>query len=198
MGTTDPRIDAYIRKAAEFARPVLSHFRALVHEADPEVTETLKWGHPAFMHDGILCGMAAFKEHCAVSFWKGSLIVDRKGRSADEAMGQFGRITRIADLPSRAVLKGYVKEAVRLNVEGVRPVRKPRPAKPPVVVPEDLTAALRRNRTARLTFERFSPSHQRDYVEWITEAKREETRATRIRTSVEWLAEGKSRNWKYE
>jgi uncharacterized protein YdeI (YjbR/CyaY-like superfamily) len=198
MGTRDPRVDAYIAGKAEFARPVMTHFRKLVHEADPAVTETLKWGHPAFMHDGIVCGMAAFKEHCAFHFWKGSMIVDRTGTTAEKAMGQFGRVTRIADLPAKSVLKRYVREAVRLNEEGIKPERSRRPARKPLPVPDDLAGALRRHRAARETFERLSPSQKRDYIEWITEAKREATRATRLATTLEWLAQGKHRNWKYE
>lgn len=198
MGAGDPRVDAYIAKKAEFARPILTHFRSLVHEADPDVTETLKWGHPAFMHDGIVCGMAAFKEHCAFNFWKGSMIVDLKGATAGKAMGQLGRITRIADLPSRTVLKRYVREAVRLNVEGVKPDRSRRPARKPLPVPDDLARGLRGNRAARETFTRLPPSQQRDYIEWITEARREATRAARLATTLEWLVEGKHRNWKYE
>ena len=126
------------------------------------------------------------------------MIIDPSGRSANEAMGQFGRVTKIGDLPSKSVLKRYVKEAVRLNVEGVKPTRQPRKPKPPPAVPDDLAAGLRRNRAARQTFERFSPSQQREYIEWITEAKRGETRAVRLRTTLEWLAEGKQRNWKYQ
>jgi uncharacterized protein YdeI (YjbR/CyaY-like superfamily) len=198
MGTRDPRVDAYIARQAEFARPVLTHFRTLVHEADPEVTETLKWGHPTFMHDGIVCGMAAFKEHCAFHFWKGSMIVDQAGVTAGKAMGQFGRVTRIADLPSKTVLKRYVREAVRLNADGVKPDRARRPARKPLPVPGDLAGALRKNRAARETFDRLPPSQQRDYIEWITEAKRDATRATRLATTLEWLAQGKHRNWKYE
>ena len=194
----DPRVDAYIARAAEFARPILTHVRAVMHEADPDATETLKWGHPTFMHDGILCGMAAFKAHCAIFFWRGSLIVNPDGRTANDAMGQFGRITRLADLPSKTVLKRYVKEAVRLNVEGVKPARAARKAKPPAPVPDDLAVALRRNKAARETFERFPPSQRREYIEWITEAKRAETRAGRVRTTLEWLAEGKRRNWKHQ
>ena len=194
----DPRVDAYIARAAEFARPILTHFRRVIHEADPDATETLKWGHPSFVHDGIVCGMAAFKAHCAIFFWRGAMIIDSSGRSANEAMGQFGRVTKIGDLPSKSVLKRYVKEAVRLNVEGVKPARQPRKPKPPAAVPDDLAAALRRNRAARQTFDRLSPSQQREYIEWLTEAKRDETRAGRLRTTLEWLAEGKQRNWKYQ
>lgn len=197
--TRDPRIDAYIEHAAPFARPILAHVRALVHKACPQVEETIKWGMPTFVHaGGILCGMAAFKAHCAFHFWKGSLIVDLKHGTADEAMGQFGRVTRIADLPSKSVLKGYVKKAVQLNEAGVKPARPKRAPRPPAAVPDDLAAALRRNQAARKTFEGFSPSQQREYVEWITEARREETRKSRLATTLEWLAEGKQRNWKYQ
>jgi uncharacterized protein YdeI (YjbR/CyaY-like superfamily) len=198
MGTRDPRVDAYIAKQAEFARPILTHFRTLVHEADPDVTETLKWSHPAFMHGGIVCGMAAFRQHCAFTFWKGSMIVDRTGTRAEQAMGQFGRVTRIADLPAKRVLKRYVREAVRLNEEGIKPDRSRRPARKPLPVPADLAGALRRHRAARDAFEHLSPSQRRDYIEWISEAKRDATRATRLATTLEWLAEGKHRNWKYE
>lgn len=198
MGTRDPRVDAYIAKQAEFARPILTHLRTLVHEADPGVSETLKWGHPTFMHDGIVCGMAAFKEHCAFHFWKGSMIVDWSGTPAEKAMGQFGRITRIADLPAKSVLKRYVREAVRLNEQGVKPDRSRRGARKPLPVPDDLARALRRHRAARETFGRLPPGRQRDYIEWITEARRETTRATRLATTLEWLAQGKHRNWKYE
>jgi uncharacterized protein YdeI (YjbR/CyaY-like superfamily) len=191
----DPRVDAYIARAAEFARPILAHFRSLVHEADPEATETLKWGHPAFMHDGIVCGMAAFKGHCAFHFWKGSLVVDPAVRSGG-AMGQFGRVRTIADLPPKSVLRRYVKEAARLNAEGVKPARSRRP-KPALPIPADLAGALRRNRTARSGFERLTPAQRREYIEWIGEAKRETTRASRVRTTVEWVAEGKRLNWKY-
>jgi uncharacterized protein YdeI (YjbR/CyaY-like superfamily) len=159
----------------------------------------MKWSFPHFLYEGMLCSMASFKQHCAFGFWKGSLIVDRDGRRAEEAMGQFGRITALSDLPSKKVLTGYVREAMRLNDEGVKsPTRSaPRAKKGEVVVPDDLASALKRNKKAQATFEGFSPSHRREYVEWIAEAKSEETRKRRLETAVEWMAEGKSRNWKY-
>jgi uncharacterized protein YdeI (YjbR/CyaY-like superfamily) len=199
MGTRDPRIDAYIANSADFARPILTHLREVVHAACPPVEETMKWAFPHFMYEGILCSMASFKQHCAFGFWKGSLIVDGNGRSAEEAMGQFGRITKLSDLPPKKVLAGYVKEAMRLNDEGVKsPTRSaPKARKGEVAVPDDLASALKRNRKARATFEGFSPSHRREYVEWITEAKGEETRKRRLETAVEWMAEGKARHWKY-
>lgn len=197
MGSRDPRIDAYIARSAEFARPILTHIRSVVHGACPEVEETLKWSMPAFMYHGILCGMAAFKHHCTLGFWKGSLILDAKGQRADEAMGQFGRITMLSDLPSKRVLAGYVKQAMRLNEEGTAVKRAPRRPKPPPRVPVVLKRALDKNRKARETFEEFSPSHKRDYVEWITEARTEETRQRRLAQAITWMAQGKPRNWKY-
>jgi uncharacterized protein YdeI (YjbR/CyaY-like superfamily) len=200
MGTRDQRIDSYIEKSADFARPILTHLREVVHGACPEVEETVKWGMPHFQYKGMLCAMASFKAHCTFGFWKGRLIVDRGGENAEAAMGQFGRITSVAELPPKRVLAGFVKEAMRLNDERVSaPRRAPSKTKrPAAAVPDDLAAALRRNRKAAATFDAFSASHRREYIEWITEAKREETRERRVATAVEWLAEGKARNWKYE
>ncbi|NUO64422.1 MAG: hypothetical protein HOQ11_14090 [Gemmatimonadaceae bacterium] len=200
MGTKDARVDAYIARSAEFARPILEHLRALVHEACPEVQETMKWSFPHFMYDGMLCSMAAFKQHCAFNFWKGALIFD--GERDREAMGQFGRISKLADLPPKKVLAGYVKKAMALNDEGatVPKVRKPglERSTVPDAPPADLAALLKKHAKARATFDRFPPSHRREYIQWITEAKRPETREKRLAQTIEWLAEGKSRNWKYE
>lgn len=196
MATKDKRIDAYIAKAAPFAQPILKHLRAVVHEGCPHVEETIKWGFPHFMHNGILCSMAAFKQHCALHFWKGSQVVDD---ASDEAMGQFGRITSIDDLPGKKVLLGYVAKASALRDA---PAKKPATPRKKVVkkliVPDYFIAALKTNRKASATFEAFPYSKRKDYVEWVTDAKTEETRSKRLQTSVEWLAQGKSRNWKYE
>jgi uncharacterized protein YdeI (YjbR/CyaY-like superfamily) len=199
MGTKDPRIDAYILKSADFAKPILVHIREVVHAACPDVEETLKWRMPTFMHHGIMCGMAAFKEHAAFNLWKGSLIVGSDGDRV--AMGQFGRITKISDLPAKKVLTGYIRQAMALNEQGVKTpkIRKPGlertpiPAKPPA----ELAAAIARNAKARATFESFSPSHRKEYIEWIVGAKRPETRERRVREAIAMLAEGKTRNWKY-
>jgi uncharacterized protein YdeI (YjbR/CyaY-like superfamily) len=196
MGTRDKRVDAYIAKSAAFARPILEHLRGVVHEGCPEVEETIKWGHVSFGYKGILCGMAAFKEHCTFGFWKGSLIVDAADRQSDEAMGQLGRITTLGDLPSRKKLVAYVKKAKELNDAGVKVVRKTKP-KPALETPADLLAALKKNKKANATFENFPPSHRREYVEWIVDAKTDETRQRRLAQAVEWMAEGKPRNWKY-
>jgi uncharacterized protein YdeI (YjbR/CyaY-like superfamily) len=195
---TDPRVDAYIKKSADFAQPILKHLRATVHAASAEIEETMKWSFPHFMYKGMLCGMAAFKEHATFGFWKGSLIVDRKGRPVEEAMGQFGRITKIAELPAKKLLIGYIKEAMRLNDEGVpSPARLKKKQPRPLIVPPELTAALKKNAKARATFESFSVSNRREYAEWIAEAKRAETRTRRLATAIDWLARGRTRNWKY-
>ena len=197
MGKRDPRVDAYIREAAPFARPILTDIRDTVHEACPDVAEAMKWSFPHFMYRGMLCSMASFKEHAAFGFWKGSLIVP-PGKGVD-AMGQFGRIAKRSDLPSKRVLGGYVKRAVELNEKGIKvPRMAKRTAPKPIAMPPDLSASFKKNRKALLGFEALSPSHRREYLEWITEAKAEATRARRLAQAIEWMAEGKSRNWKYE
>jgi uncharacterized protein YdeI (YjbR/CyaY-like superfamily) len=199
MPTTDKRIDAYIANSAEFAKPILRSIRETVHEACPEVEETIKWSMPFFMYKGILCSMASFKQHCALHFWKGDAVVEDKSKS-DEAMGQFGRITSVKDLPPKRTLIHYIKKAKQLHDDGVKPARpaKPRDAKEELVIPTYFTAALKKNKRAHTVFEAFPYSKRKDYVQWVAEAKTDETRDRRLQTSVEWLAEGKSRNWKYE
>jgi len=196
---TDPRVDAYIAARPDFARPILEHLRAAVHGAGVEVGETIKWGMPFFTHAGQpLANMAAFKAHCAFGFWQGAQVADR-GRDG-EAMGQFGRITTKADLPGVRELRALVKKAAALIDAGVKPPRAPkrRERKAPPDVPDDLAAAWRRNAAARRGYEALAPGQQREYVEWITEAKRAETRARRVAQAIDWLTEGKSKNWKYE
>jgi uncharacterized protein YdeI (YjbR/CyaY-like superfamily) len=199
MSQNDRRVDAYITKSADFAKPILKHLRRIVHAAAPDVQETMKWGFPHFMHKGILCGMGAFKEHCTFGFWKSALVFDGKHKSnPGEGMGQFGRITAVSDLPKESVLAGYVRNAVRLNDDGIKTPARPKPrVKKELVVPDYLTAVLKKNQKALKTFENFSYSHKKEYVEWITEAKREETRQQRLETMMKWLSEGKSRHWKY-
>jgi uncharacterized protein YdeI (YjbR/CyaY-like superfamily) len=197
MGKKDKRIDAYIARAPEFARPILEHLRATVHAACPDVQENLKWGMPAFEYHGLLCSMAAFKQHTTFGFWKGKLIVDSNGQDLESAMGQFGRIASVKDLPAKRVLAGYVKKAMALNEAGTTVKRTIKP-KPALRMPADFKAALAKSRAAHAAFQGFSPSAQRDYLEWVLEAKQAATRAKRIATAVGWIAEGKRRNWKYE
>lgn len=198
MGTRDPRVDAYIAKSADFARPILTTIRDTVHRACPDVVEDMKWAFPHFTYKGMLCSMASFKQHCAFGFWKGALVLGESAKDAD-AMGQFGRLTRVSDLPPKKTLSGYVKRAMELNDLGVKVEKKaPRRATVDTTPPADLAAALKHNKKANAAFTTFPPSHKREYIEWITEAKGAETRARRLAQSVEWMAEGKSRNWKYE
>jgi uncharacterized protein YdeI (YjbR/CyaY-like superfamily) len=201
MPKTDPRVDAYIAKSADFAKPILNHLRRLVHLGCPEVEETWKWSFPHFMYKGILCSMAAFKNHCSFGFWKGRLILGKSVGDGDgerDGMGQFGRLTSLADLPPEKVLLGYIIEAVRLNDAGVKvPTRSAPRVKKDLVVPDYFLAALNKQKKALRTFEDFSYSHKKEYVEWITEAKTEPTREKRIITALAWLAGGKPRYWKY-
>ena len=196
MGKKDPRVDAYIAKANPFARPILDRLRQWTHRHCPECEETLKWSAPHFDYQGkIYCGMSAFKEHCAFGFWHPLM---RKDGPSVEGMGSFGKIRTLADLPSEAAFAKMARKAKRLTDEGVKAPPKPRKERAPLRVPADLKAALAKNRRAQETFDAFPYSCRKEYVEWITEAKREETRTARVAQSVEWMAQGKRHNWKYE
>ena len=192
-------VDAYIARSAEFARPILKRLRAVMHKACPQIEESIKWGSPFFEHKGVVAYMAAFKSHVRFGFWKRRLMSDPDGLF--KATGNTGmggsRIRSTADLPRDAVLIRYVKMAVALNEQGAKAPRSPRRRRPPPKAPADLVAAFRKVPKAKATYESFSPSQQRDYVDWITEAKQEATRQKRLATAVEWMAAGKPRNWKY-
>jgi uncharacterized protein YdeI (YjbR/CyaY-like superfamily) len=192
MRNRDPRVDAYIAKSPAFAKPILATVREAVHAALPEVEETMKWSTPFFDYKGPICMVAAFKEHCRFGFWKGSLVT---GRTSGEKME---RITSVTELPSKKTLVALVKKAARLNEEGVKLPRAKRSlAKKPAVVPGDLAAALKKNKKANAAFAKFSPSQRLEYIDWITGAKAAETRERRLLQGIEWIAEGKPRNWKY-
>ncbi len=200
MGSQDKRIDVYISKSADFAKPILTHLRKLVHVACPQIEETTKWGMPFFDYKGMLCNMASFKSHCAFGFWKAALMRDFiEMKSNNEiAMGHLGKITSIKKLPPDKQIIEWVKEAAKLNDDNVKlPERKKAVVKKEIEIPDALQKALIKNRAAATTFRNFSPSHKHEYLEWITEAKTEETRNKRIGTAIGWLMEGKSRNWKY-
>lgn len=202
MTKKDKRIDAYISAAAPFAKPILKHLRKLIHQGCPEVQETIKWGMPSFDYKGPFFSFASFKEHCGLGFWKAGLIEDKHGylqpiaNQGGEAMGNFGRVTSLDDLPSDKIILDYIRQAKRLNDEGIKTVRKTVKRKP-LEAPDYMLTALRKNKKAWVSFENFSPSNKRDYVEWITEAKTEATRDKRLTQAIEWIAEGKPRNWKY-
>ena len=197
MGKKDPRVDAYISKAAPFAQPILKRIRTLAHQADPQIEETLKWGMPTFTHEGIVVGMASFKAHCAIWFWKSKLVHGRSNSQDNDAMGTFGRITSLKDLPADRTLTGYIKKAVALNVKGIKKRSGPRKPAKPRAVPAYLSTALKKHKKAQATFKALSTSHRNEYIEWITDAKRAETRAKRLANTLVLLARGKSLNWKY-
>ncbi len=200
MPTIDPRVDEFIAKAQPFAQPILRRLRATVHEACPAAVETMKWGMPHFDYNGrMMAMMAAFKQHAVFGFWHGSTLLRRSTRNA-EAMGDFGRITSVRDLPPKRVTIALIRQAMALNESGARPIaRKPYKAKKaPPRTPRDLTAALKQKPKAAAHFKAFSPSHRREYIEWITEAKTAATRAKRVAQTVAWVAQGKHRNWRYE
>ena len=198
MPTTDPYVDEYIDKAQDFAKPILRHIRKLVHDACPDVVETRKWSFPHFDYKGIMCSMASFKEHVAFGFWKQSLLEKSAFPAEKTAMGSFGRIKSIKDLPDNKTMKKLIKDACKLNDDGVKVVRKVSKERKELVVPEVLTRALAKNKKAAATFESFPYSCKKEYIEWITEAKTDATRDKRLATTIEWLSEGRRRNWKYE
>ena len=202
MPNSDPRVDAYIAKSAEFAKPILQHIRKLVHRACPAAGETIKWGMPFFEVSGaLLCNMAAFKQHCCFGFWNAPLLKDPAGvlqiRNKG-SMGHFERITALGDLPSDKTIVALIKEAARLNEQGIKKPTAKKARKAELPVPAALSAALKKDKKARAWFDQSAPSHRREYIEWIDEAKTEPTRDKRVATAVEWMAEGKSRNWQYK
>ena len=198
MAATDSRVDEYIEQAAPFARPVLRHLRKIVHTACPAAKETIKWNFPHFDHQGILCGMAAFQQHCAFGFWKAELMFDEDKLADRKAMGHFGRITSLDDLPNDRTLIAYVRKAARLNEAGAKVPRLSKRTRSKPKVPDYFQTALNNNNTkARRTFENLAPGQQREYVQWLSDAKRVETRKKRLQMSILWLSQGKPHNWKY-
>jgi uncharacterized protein YdeI (YjbR/CyaY-like superfamily) len=196
MGTKDPRVDAYIANAADFAKPILIEIRERVHAVCPDVEEDMKWSSPTFMYHGMMCGMAAFKAHATYGYSKGPLIFPE--RAGEPGAGPYQtRLTKLSDLPSKKAMAADIKKAMALNEAGVTLPRQPRKTAQAIVVPDDLAGALRKNRKAQAAFEKFSPSHKREYVEWITGAKREETRIKRLAVAIQQISEGKPQNWKY-
>ncbi|MCD6067909.1 MAG: hypothetical protein K0S33_2735 [Bacteroidetes bacterium] len=203
MPTKDKRIDAYITNAETFAKPILTHLRALVHKACPEVEETMKWSFPHFDYKGsVMCSMASFKQHCAFSFWKAALMKDADKlvgmAKTEEAMGHLGRITSLKDLPSDKIMLDYIKDAMKLNEAGIKtPGRKKTDVAQELEIPDFLTAALKKNKKAKATFDAFSYSNKKEYVVWLADAKTEATREKRLADAIEWMSEGKIRHWKY-
>jgi uncharacterized protein YdeI (YjbR/CyaY-like superfamily) len=202
MFEKDVRVDAYIEKSAAFAQPILKKLRKLIVQACPDTVETIKWGFPNYeIYGSMLCSMAAFKEHCSFGFWKASLLNDSAGilKLADKnSMGHLDKIQSLKDLPSDKILVSYLREAALLNKNKIKIIRPKVVPKKALPMPNELANALKKNKKAQAGFDGFSPSHQREYIEWINEAKTEDTKSKRVKTTIEWSAEGKSRNWKYK
>ena len=202
MARKEKVIDVYIAKSADFAKPILIHIRELVHKSCPEVEEKMKWSFPHFDYkDEMMCSMAAFKQHCAFGFWKASLMKDPvlvENARSESAMGHLGRITSVKDLPSDKKIISWIKEAMKLNDQGIKlPSKIKTTIKKELEVPWELIRALSKNKKAQQVFEAFAYSHRKEYIQWICDAKTDETRNKRIATAIEWIAEGKGRNWKY-
>jgi hypothetical protein len=213
-----PRVDAYIAAAAPFAQPILHHIRELVHKALPDVEEDIKWSMPFFIYRGLMLGnMAAFKQHCSFGIWGQEAAADLRadpgspassprrggdGKYDRKAMGVLGKLTSLEDLPPDREFAKYLRAAAAEIATGARTQNysrpKPSTPKPPPEVPASLAAALLKNKAAAVQFAAMPPGCKREYCEWIAEAKRDETRDKRVTTAVEWIAEGKRRNWKYE
>ena len=198
MASRDPQVDAYIKKAAPFAQPILVRLRDVVHRACPDVVEGTKWSSPHFDYKGIFCSMAAFKAHCMFGFWKHALIEARLSGADKQALAQIGRMTSIDDLPDDRALVRIIRTAATLNDEGIKATRAPAKKKAPLKVPTYFMAAVKKNKKALAAFSEFSPSHKREYVEWVTDARTDDTRDRRLATAIAWMAEGKSRHWKYQ
>ncbi len=201
MAIQNKAIDAYIAKSADFAKPILIHLRKLVQEACPEVEEKIKWGMPFFDYKGPLCNMAAFKQHCSFGFWKVALMKDPvlvRTAESEVAMGHLGRITTLKDLPKDTKIKAWIKEAMKLNEIGLKVEKKKKVIDKPTVLPNDVATLLKKNKEAFKTYQAFSEAKKREYIVWIEESKTETTRVKRTNQAIEWMAEGKSRNWKYQ
>ena len=200
MAQKDKRVDEYIAKSADFAKPILHHLREMIHKGCPEVKETIKWSFASFDYKGPLCSIAAFKQHCAFGFWKAALMKDAEKMKDNQqnAMGHAGKIKSLADLPPDKILLGWIKEAVKLNDDGVKLPPRKKAAPQELIVPDYFISALKKKKNGLTAFEKFSPSHKREYVQWITEAKTDATRNKRMETAIEWITEGKGRNLQYE
>lgn len=203
MNGYQEEIDAYIAKSADFAKPIMEHFRELVHTTCPDVQEKIKWSMPFFdYHDEMMCHMAAFKNHAVIGFWKASLMKDAalmQNAQSEASMGHLGKITSLKDMPPDKKLSGYIKEAMKLNDDGIKLIKKTVSAeKKEIVIPDYFLKALSKNKKAKDVFEGFSYSHRKEYVQWITEAKTDVTKEKRMAEAVKMIAEGKGRNWKYQ
>jgi uncharacterized protein YdeI (YjbR/CyaY-like superfamily) len=205
--TANPKVDAYLAAAEPFAQPVLEHLRVLIHKACPQVEETIKWSRPFFLHHSvILCNISAFRQHCSFGFWGAEMtaLLNKANALREGGMGSLGRIVRVQDLPPDKQMLEWIRQAAAFidSGEHISPIAARRtvvkPPKPAPEPPANFTTALKKDKKATAAFAAFSPSAQREYIEWIAEARRPETQQRRIATALEWIVLGKPRNWKYQ
>jgi uncharacterized protein YdeI (YjbR/CyaY-like superfamily) len=204
MAKFDDRIDDYIAKSAEFAKPILKHLRELVHRASPDITETMKWSAPFFEYNGVLCFMMAFKQHAGFGFWKADRLPDLHGIILDEGnAGSIGKLTSLDDIPDDDILIWYIRQAIALKdtPKTAKPAVKkaaPKSATIDLATPDYLAELLNQTQEAKIYFENFSPSQKKEYITWFEDAKSEATRNKRLQEGLEWIKEGKTRHWKYK
>ncbi|WP_428071186.1 YdeI/OmpD-associated family protein [Chryseobacterium gambrini] len=201
MEKYSPKVDEYIEKSQDFAKPILNYIRETVHEFCPDAEEAIKWKFPTFLYKGkILCSMVAFKQYCSMGFWLHDEMTSLKEFETEAEktnMFSLGKITETENLPSKPQLKKMIVEAMELTDMGVT-LKKATPSKTETEVPDYFQNALNENKKALEIFKKASPSFRKEYINWIAEAKTESTRNKRMDQALEWISEGKGRNWKYE
>jgi len=202
LPSSEPEVDAYAEGVEAFAKPILAHLRGLIRATCPEVVETLKWGIPHFDYRGeMMCIFAAYRSHCAFSFWKSALMSDPRLKASIDlpASKRFmGKLRSLADLPVDAELTAWIREAMLLNEQGAKVAPRKTSAAPKIVVaPPAFVERLAASPSVKAMFESKSASFQKEYNVWIAEAKTEATRDKRINEALAWIAEGKGRFWKY-
>jgi hypothetical protein len=195
------QINQYMAELPEWQRRMLVRLRQLIHEAAPEVEEAWRWDKPHFDNAGIMVGLCAFKEHVAVWFHKGALLKDTKklfeATARTEEKGMRAYKLHEGDKINEAAFLDLVKQAVAVNDKGTK-LREAKPTKKALVVPEDLEQVLRKDPTAWANWEAFPVGHRRAYVEWVTDARQEETRKRRIAQSLEKIREGEQQEERHQ
>ncbi|SEW41674.1 Uncharacterized conserved protein YdeI, YjbR/CyaY-like superfamily, DUF1801 family [Chryseobacterium wanjuense] len=201
MEKYDTKVDEYIEKSPDFAKPILQYLRETIHEVCPDAEEAIKWKFPTFMYKGkILCSITSFKQYCSMGFWlhgEMKTIKELETNAEKSSMFSLGKITKMEDLPAKPLLKKAILEAMELTDMGVT-MKKAVPSKTETPIPDYFKEVLQHNKKAWEVFEKGSPSFRKEYINWITEAKTEATRNKRMEQAIEWISEGKGRNWKYE
>lgn len=196
MNEASENITAYIEKATPEFKEVMIALRSVLNNPNFDIKEDWKWGAPNFNNEGMICWLAHFRNHVGMNFFKGTLIKDKYNLFTHYREEKGNRQLKFSDInqiiPEQ--IEYYIEEAIKLNQENIKVVKK----EIDTSLPLDLETELNNNPKAKMFFESLAPSYKRDYIEWIEEAKREATRTKRLATTMEWLSEGKKKNWKYE